>query len=136
MCRLSFSLVAGGGDVAVKLAAWQWIHGGTWSPQDFADSNSFKHLTCAMMAFLPTCWTQIPFDNARRAYYADRTWPVELRRGYSSPLNALLRIPFEEGPLFLFKNGFPLWSSAFVFWTTVCTFYAFGKNKFFFLWVY
>lgn len=88
------------------------------------------------MAFGPTCWTGIPFENARRAYYADRTWPVELRRGYSSPLNALIRIPFEEGPAYLFKNGFPIWSSAFVFWTTVATFYSFGKNKFFFLWTY
>lgn len=120
----------------MKLAAWQWIYGGTWSPQDFADSNSFKHLTCAIMAFAPTCWTGIPFENARRAYYADRTWPVELRRGYSSPLSALIRIPFEEGPAYLFKGGFPIYSSAFMFWTTAATFYSFIKNKYFFLWVY
>lgn len=59
-----------------------------------------------------------------------------MRRGYTSPFNALLRIPFEEGPSYLFKGGFPIWSSQFVFWTTVCTFYSFIKNKFFFLWVY
>lgn len=88
------------------------------------------------MAFAPTCWTGIPFENARRAYYADRTWPLELRRGYTSPLNALVRIPFEEGPLYLFKGGFPIYTSAFVFWTSVCTIYSFNKNKFFFLWVY
>lgn len=126
----------GGGDVAVKLAAWQWIYGGTWSPQDFADWNSFKHLTCSIMAFAPTCWTGIPFENARRAYYADRTWPVELRRGYTSPLNALIRIPFEEGLVYLFKGGFPIWTSQFVFWTTFCTMYSFIKNKYFFLWTY
>jgi hypothetical protein len=93
-------------------------------------------LTCALVAFIPTCWTGIPFENARRAYYADRTWPVELRKGYSSPLNALVRIPFEEGPSFLFKGGFPIWTSSFMFWTTFCTMYSFNKNKFFFLWVY
>lgn len=30
--KVAFGLVAGGGDVAVKLAAWQWIYGGTTSP--------------------------------------------------------------------------------------------------------
>jgi solute carrier family 25 (mitochondrial oxoglutarate transporter), member 11 len=109
--RLAFGVVAGAGDVGVKLGAWQWIYGGTHSPQDFADYNSFKHLTCAIMAFGPTCWTGIPFENARRAYFADRSWPLELRRGYKSPLNALLRIPFEEGPSYLFKGGFPIWTS-------------------------
>lgn len=134
--RITFGLVSGSGDVAVKLAAWQWIYGGTNSPQDFADTNTFKHLTCSIVAFLPTCWTAIPFENARRAYYADKTWPVELRKGYTSPTNALFRIPFEEGLSALFKNGFPIWSSAFVFWTGYCTFYSFIKNKYFFLWTY
>jgi solute carrier family 25 oxoglutarate transporter 11 len=120
----------------VKLAAWQWIYGGTTSPQEFADSNTYKHLLCAIESFVPTCFTGIPFENARRAYYADKSWPVELRRGYTSPLNALVRIPFEEGIGYLFKGGFPIWSSAFMFWTTFCTIYSFAKNKFFFLWTY
>jgi solute carrier family 25 oxoglutarate transporter 11 len=53
----------------------------------------------------------IPFENARRAYFADRSWPAELRRGYTSPANAMLRIPFEEGISYLFKGGFPIWTS-------------------------
>lgn len=51
-------------------------------------------------------------------------------------MNALFRIPFEEGPAYLFKGGFPIWTSQFFFWTGYCTFYSFIKNKFFFLWVY
>ena len=129
-------MVAAGGDSAVKLAAWQWIYGGTNSPQDFADYNTFKHLGCAIMSFGPTCFLTIPFENARRAYYADKTWPLELRRGYTSPINALARIPFEEGPSYLFKGGFPIYTSQFIFWTTYCTFYSFIKNKYFFLWIY
>jgi len=46
---------------------------------------------------------------ARMAYYADKTFPTELQRNYSSYWNALRRIPFEEGPYFLFKNSFPLY---------------------------
>jgi solute carrier family 25 oxoglutarate transporter 11 len=47
------------------------------------------------MATVPTMYLTVPFENARRAYYADKTWPLELRKGYTSPINALLRIPFE-----------------------------------------
>jgi hypothetical protein len=109
--KVSFGLVAGGGDTAIKLAYWQFIYGGTHSPNDFADSNTFKHLLCAIMSFAPTCGFTIPFENARRAYFADKSWPLELRRGYTSPLNALVRVPFEEGPSYLFKGGFPIYTS-------------------------
>jgi solute carrier family 25 (mitochondrial oxoglutarate transporter), member 11 len=118
MSRVAYGVVAGGGDVAPKLAAWQYVYGGTWSPQDYADANSFKHLVCAMIAVTPVCYTGVPFENARRAYYADKTWPIELRKGYTSPINALIRIPFEEGPYYLIKGGFPLAASAWIFWVS------------------
>lgn len=89
-----------------------------------------------MIAVTPTCWLTVPFENARRAYFADRTWPIEVRKGYTSPTNALLRIPFEEGPYYLFKGGFPHVASQWVFWTGYFTLYSWAKNKFFFLWTY
>src|SRR6266581_4648138 len=89
-----------------------------------------------MMAIIPTCWTGVPFEMARRAYYADKTWPLELRKGYTSPTNALLRIPFEEGPYYLIKGGFPIAASAWIFWTGFLTIYSWVKNKFYFLWTY
>lgn len=134
--KTTFGLVAAGGDTAIKLASWQYIWGGTWSPEDFADSNSFKPMICAVMAFAPTCWLTVPFENARRAYYADKQWPVELRRNYTSPTQALLRIPFEEGPSYLFKGGFPLIANQFLFWAWYCYVYVWLKNKLFHLWVY
>lgn len=134
--KVTFGLVAGAGDTAVKLAAWQYVYGSTWSPQDFGDYNSFKHVVCAWIAITPTCWLTVPFENARRAYYADKTWPLELRRNYSSPTNALLRIPFEEGPVALFRGGFPIAMSQWIFWSSYLTFYSWIKNKFHFLWTY
>ena len=124
------------GDTGPKLAAWQLSYGGTNSPADYADANSFKHLVCAVMAVTPTCWTGVPFEIARRAYFADKTWPIELRKGYTSPTNALIRIPFEEGPSYLFKGGFPIVACAWTFWTTHFMLYSWMKNKFFFLWLY
>jgi len=131
-----FSLVQMGGDTAIKLATWQYIYGGTWSPQEFADSNSFKPFLCGFAAFAPTCWLTVPFENARRAYYADKQWPVELRRNYTSPTQALLRIPFEEGIGYLFKGGFPLSANQFIFWSSYLSLYVWMKNKLFFLWLY
>jgi solute carrier family 25 oxoglutarate transporter 11 len=93
-------------------------------------------LLCSIYAFLPTCYTGVPFETARRAYYADKTWPLELRRNYKSPLQALVRIPFEEGPGYLFRGGFPIAASQFLFWTTFCTIYTFHKDKYFYLWQY
>jgi hypothetical protein len=106
--KMSFSFVYFGAHVGTKMMAWRYIYGGTSSPVEYADWNAFKTLLCSQIAFIPTCVTAVPFEMASRAYYADKTWPVELRRGYTSPLNALLRIPFEEGPTYLFKGGAPI----------------------------
>ena len=106
--KVTYGLVAASGDTAVKLAMWQHIYGGTWSPAEYADYNSYKHLFCALLATTPTAHLTVPFENARRAYFADKTWPIELRRNYTSPTQALLRIPFEEGPYYLFRGGFPI----------------------------
>lgn len=89
-----------------------------------------------MAAVAPVCWTGIPFEMARRAYFADKTWPLELRKGYTSPTNALLRIPFEEGPYYLFKGGFPIAVHSYLFWTTMFTIFTWLKNKMFFFWLY
>jgi solute carrier family 25 oxoglutarate transporter 11 len=88
------------------------------------------------VAIAPTAHLTIPFENARRAYYADKTWPKELRRNYSSPTNALLRIPVEEGPYYLMRGGFPIAMNQFLFWVTYLTLFSFHKNKYFFLWTY
>lgn len=134
--KITYGTVTAGGDTALKLAMFQHIYGGTWSPQEYVDWNSWKHLICSLYAFIPTCYTGVPFENARRAYYADKTWPLELRRNYKSPLQALVRIPFEEGPAYLFRGGFPIAMSQFLFWTTYCTIYTFHKDKYFYLWQY
>ena len=134
--KIAWNLVAHGGDTALKLSAWQYVYGGTWSPQEYADSNVYKPLVCGVLAFGPTAWLTVPFENASRAYYADKTWPIELRRNYTSPTQALFRIPFEEGITYLFKGGFPLIMNQAMFWTIYVNFYIFLKNKFFLFWVY
>ncbi len=134
--KLTFGAITAIGDTGAKLAMWQYVYGGTNSPAEFCDFNSFKNVVLANFAAIPTCWTGVPFENARRAYYADRSWPLELRKGYTSPLNALLRVPFEEGPMRLMQGGFPLMMNAYLFWATMYCCYSWFKNKTFYMWVY
>ena len=134
--RMSFSFVYFGAHVGTKMTAWRYIYGGTSSPVEYADWNAFKILLWAQITFIPTCWTAVPFEMAARAYYADKTWPVELKRGYTSPLNALVRIPFEEGPSYLFKGGLPIILRDQLFFTFFWGFYTWLKGKLFFLHLY
>lgn len=134
--KVSFGLVSGGGNMAIKLALWQHIFGGTFSPDEYVDYNMLKNFVPALLVGITTCYLGVPFENARRAYYADKTWPVELRRNYKSPLRALLRIPVEEGPYYLFKGGFPIAMHSFMFWSGFLTMYSWLKNKAYYMWVY
>jgi hypothetical protein len=134
--KVMFGTVTAAGDTALKLSMFQYIYGATWSPQEYVDWNSYKHLVCAIFAITPTCALTVPFENARRAYYADKTWPIEMRRNYTSPTNALMRIPFEEGAWNIFRGGFPIAVNQWLFWVTYLTLYTWDKNKFFYLWVY
>lgn len=134
--RMTFNFFGHGLDIGVKLAVWQFFYGSTASYQEYSDWNAFKNMICGALAALPTCWTAVPGETASRAYYADKTWPLELRRNYKSPMNALLRIPFEEGPSYLFKGGLPIMLRDAIFFSYFFSIYAWLKNKLFFFWVY
>ena len=134
--RMTFNFFGHGLDIGVKLAVWQFFYGSTASYQEYSDYNAFKNMICGALAALPTCWTAIPGETASRAYYADKTWPLELRRNYKSPMNALLRIPFEEGPSYLFKGGLPIVMRDAIFFSYFFSIYSWLKNKLFFFWVY
>lgn len=134
--KLTFGLVTAAGDTGLKLAWFNHVYGGIWHPADLPDYNTFKHVVVGITAALPFCWSGLPFMNARRAYYADKTWPIELRRNYRSPINALMRIPFEEGPTYLFRGAFPVMGFNFSFWSMFLGTYTYLKNKFYFMVMY
>lgn len=79
---------------------------------------------------LLTAPLSIPFEVARMAYYGDKTFPKEIRKNYSSYFNALIRIPFEEGPYYFYKNSFPFFMRN--FFCTLTSFYTYDwlKDKF------
>jgi hypothetical protein len=121
-------------DAGFKVSCFHYIFGGTWSPRIFSDTNSVKYILCSFYAALLSCWTQYPLDVARKTYYADIQWPEELRKGYRSPLHALLKIPFTEGPLYLFRGGLPVCAGNFFGMGWMFFIYSWIKDKAFFLW--
>jgi len=50
-----------------------------------------------------------PFEVCKAAYVADATFPKELQKGYTSYLDALRRIPMEEGPTYLTRGILNTW---------------------------
>lgn len=82
-----------------------------------------------MVTALLTAPISVPFEVARMAYYADKTFPKELRKNYTSYFNALRRIPFEEGPYYFYKNSFPFLMRNAVQTLTLFYTYEFCKDK-------
>lgn len=123
-------------DFGSRFASIHYFWGGTWSPIGHCDMHSLKFIFYSYFSAYAICWTGIPFDIARKAYFADQSWPAELRKGYRSPLHALAKIPFTEGPLYLWKGGLPTYLGNAQFTGSVFWAYTWLKNKAFFLWVY
>ena len=86
------------------------------------------------MAALISAPVGVPFELARLAFYADKTFPKELQRGYTSYFNALWRIPFEEGPYYLMRNSFPIYFRNFLQTFTLFYTFDFIKDKGSWMW--
>lgn len=104
---LQFALLSGVFDVGIKVGVWRHLVGGWAQIWGSVNTDVWKRLGPSVVASFLTCWTAVPLEIARKAYIADKKFPEHLRRNYRSVANALFRIPFEEGPSYLFKNGQP-----------------------------
>ena len=120
----------------MRLSMLHFFWGGSWSPNCFLDMNLLKYGGLCFISGFASGMFSIPFQVARKAYFADLTWPAELRKGYRSPLHALSKIPFSEGPLYLFKGGLPIYLGNALLTSWTFAMYTWLKNKTFFLWIY
>lgn len=116
----------------MRLSMLHYFWGASWSPNCFLDMNILKYGGLCFISGFASGMFGIPFIVARRAYFADLTWPAELRKGYRSPLHALTKIPFTEGPLYLFKGGLPIYLGNALFTSWAFSMYTWLKNKTFF----
>jgi len=120
----------------MRLSFLYYFWGASWSSNCFCDFNLLKYSVLCFAAGFTSGIFSIPFQVARKAYFADLTWPAELRKGYRSPLHALIKIPFVENPLYLFKGGLPICLGNAIFTSWAFTMYTWIKNKTAFIWVY
>lgn len=128
--RLQYAAVIGSTDIAARYSVYRYCNSGWYRPFGSVEVNFYRRIPPAIFAALATCWVGVPFEMAKLAYYADKTFPEELQRGYKSYFNALRRIPFEEGPYYLFKNCFPFLMRNFFQTLTLFYTYDYLKDKF------
>lgn len=95
-------------DMGLKLACFRQFNSGWQSNFGGFDYSVYRKFPTYFLCFLVSSPFAVAGDMARRAYLADRSFPAELQKGYSSYFNALRRIPLEEGPYYLFRNTLPL----------------------------
>lgn len=95
-------------DIGLKLAVLRQFNSGWQSNFGGFEYSFYRKIPTFYAAFVVTSPFGVIGDMVQRAYVADRTFPSELQKGYTSFFNALRRIPFEEGPYYLFRNTFPL----------------------------
>ncbi|EGR29516.1 oxoglutarate malate translocator protein, putative [Ichthyophthirius multifiliis] len=132
--RSMYALCSGTFDWGARLAAFRWVNNGWQRPFAGFEYNFIRKIPGSIFAALLTAPIGIPFEMARYAYYADKTFPKELQRGYSNYLSALFRIPLEEGPYYLFKNTSPLFLRNFFQTYTLLYTYDFLQDKMSFIW--
>lgn len=107
------ALLTGPFDLGVRIFMFREMVGGLYQPIGAVNSELWRRVLPTIVASLMTCWVVAPFQVAKKAFLADQKYPEHLQRKYTSSLNALLRLPFEEGPAFLFKNSLPTMAGAF-----------------------
>lgn len=132
--RFQYGVTIGATDIAARVALFRWANQGWQLPWGGFEYNFMRKIPGTFFAALVSAPVSIPFELARMAYYADKTFPKELQKGYSSYLNALRRIPFEEGPYYLFKNSFPFFLRNFFQTFTLFYTYDFIKDKVSLMW--
>jgi ABC-type phosphate/phosphonate transport system permease subunit len=125
--RLQYAVAIGSTDIAARCATFRYANSGWHATFGSVEVNYLRKILPTIFAAAVTSWISVPFELGRMAYYADKTFPKELQRGYTSYLNALRRIPFEEGPYYLFKNAFPFISRN--FFQTLTMFYTYDWLK-------
>jgi solute carrier family 25 oxoglutarate transporter 11 len=96
-------------DIGLKLAAFRQFNSGWQSNFGGFEYSYYRKIPTIFGSFLVTSPFAVAGDMVLRAYHADRTFPRDLQKGYTSYFNAFRRIPFEEGPYYLFRNTLPLY---------------------------
>ena len=106
--RMQLGALTGALSIAPQLAVMRTFNSGWSANFGGVEYSYYRKIPTFLAAAAVTAPLGVMMDMVSRAYYSDKTFPKELQKGYKSILDAFKRIPFEEGPYYLFKNTFPL----------------------------
>ena len=111
--RISYAVMAGSLDVGARFAVFHYFTSGWHQSYGSVNADYWRRSIPTVAACAATSWMMGPLEVARAAYHGDRTFPTELRKGYTSPHQALFRLAMTQ-PYALFKNSFPAVAASFV----------------------
>jgi solute carrier family 25 (mitochondrial oxoglutarate transporter), member 11 len=132
--RSQYALCIGSTDIAARVSLFRYFNNGWQRPWGGFEYTFVRKIPGTLLMSALSAPISIPFELARMAYYGDKSFPPELRKNYTSFFNTLRRIPFEEGPYFLFKNSSPIFVRNFFQTFTLFYTYDFLKDKCSWLW--
>ena len=105
---MQLGAVTGGLHISAQLGLMRQFNSGWSCNFGGVEYSWYRKIPTFLASAVVSAPLGVMVDMASRAYYADKTFPKELQKGYKNFLDAFKRIPFEEGPYYLFKNTFPL----------------------------
>lgn len=107
--RMQIGCMTGGLHISSQIALLRQFNSGWSANAGGFEYSWYRKVPTILSAALVSSPIGVVMEMVSRAYYSDKTFPKELQKGYKSFLDAFKRIPFEEGPYYLFKNTFPLY---------------------------
>lgn len=81
-------------DMGLKIACFRQFNSGWQYNFGGFEYSYYRRMPTVLTAFLVSSPFAVAGEMALRAYRADRTFPSELQKGYTSFFNAFRRIPF------------------------------------------
>lgn len=104
---MQIGAVTGALTVAPQVALMRQFNSGWSTMNNGVEWSAYRKIPTILAACVASSPLAVMVEMVQRAYFADKTFPKELQKGYKSFFDAFKRIPFEEGPYYLFKGTFP-----------------------------
>jgi hypothetical protein len=111
--RLVYAALAGSLDIGTRYAVFHWLTAGLYQSYGTVNTESWRRFAPTVVSALATSWLMGPLEIARKAFYADVSFPEHLQKGYKSVFHAFRSLAMKE-PYALFKNSMPTVMASYV----------------------
>ena len=111
--RMGFAALSGILDYGFRIFTYKTMVGGFYQSWGSVNSEQWHRVPPGILAALFSCWIAGPLEVSKKAFFADKKFPVELRNGYTSVPNALFKMA-KRDPFSLFKNSSPAVFGSFI----------------------